>query len=137
MFSGNRCSGNRSVRVRVRTTVIQHVAVAQAALAVLGGLAGTAFYGIAAGWGVLFGASTGLAVSLVLWWRERQSMRHPEWDQHRLFKLFIRVGLERLAVLVGLLILGLGTLKLAALPVLFGLVLAQLGWLAAVIRTPA
>jgi ATP synthase protein I len=58
-------------------------------------------------------------------------MGHPEWDQHRLFKLFVRVGIERLALLVGLLVLGLGVLKLAPLPLLLGLVLAQFAWLAA------
>ena len=60
-------------------------------------------------------------------------MRHPEWDQHRLFKLFIRTGVERLVLLVGLLALGLGVLKLTPLPLLLGLVLAQFAWLAAAI----
>jgi ATP synthase protein I len=58
-------------------------------------------------------------------------MQHPEWDQHRLFKQFIRTGVERLLVLVGLLFVGLGVLKLMPLPMLLGLLLAQLGWLAA------
>jgi ATP synthase protein I len=68
-------------------------------------------------------------VSAVLAWRERQTMQHPEWDQHRMFKVFIRAGLERLIVLVGLLIVGLGVLKLPPLPMMLGLVLAQFAWL--------
>jgi ATP synthase protein I len=58
-------------------------------------------------------------------------VRHPEWDQHRLLKQFIRAGVERLVVLVGLLALGLAGLKLSPLPLLLGLLLAQFGWLAA------
>jgi ATP synthase protein I len=80
---------------------------------------------------VLYGVLVALAASAVLVWRERQSMQHPEWDQHRLFKLFIRAGIERLVLLVALLLLGLGVLKLAPLPLLLGLLLAQFGWLAA------
>jgi ATP synthase protein I len=72
-----------------------------------------------------------LAVSAVLVWRERQSLQHPEWDQHRLMKLFIRAGIERLVVLLVLLVVGLGVLQLAPLPLLLGLLLAQFGWLAA------
>jgi ATP synthase protein I len=72
-----------------------------------------------------------LAVSAVLVWRERQSMQHPEWDPQRLLKLFIRAGVERMLLLVGLLMVGLGVLKLAPLPLMLGLLLAQLGWLAA------
>ena len=115
-------------------TGTQRVALTQAGLALLGALIGSVFFGIGTGLAVLYGALVALAVSLVLVWRERQSMRHPEWDQHRLFKLFIRVGLERLALLVGLLGLGLGVLGLAPLPLMLGLVLAQLGWLAAASR---
>jgi ATP synthase protein I len=93
---------------------------------IFGGLAG-----IGAGLAALYGALVALAVSAVLVRRERQSMQHPEWDQHRLLKLFIRAWVERLVLLVGLLIVGLGVLKLAPLPLLLGLLLAQLGWLAA------
>ncbi|MBS1148216.1 MAG: hypothetical protein H6R08_2392, partial [Proteobacteria bacterium] len=79
----------------------------------------------------LFGGLVALAVSAVLVWHERQSKRHPEWDQHRLFKMFIRAGVERLFVLAGLLAVGLAGLKLSPLPLLLGLLLAQFGWLAA------
>lgn len=112
-------------------TGIRRVALAQAGLAPLVALVYGAFAGFEAGLAALYGALTALAVSGVLVWRERQSMRHPEWDQHRLMKLFIRAGLERFAVLTGLLIVGLAVLKLAALPMLLGLLLAQAGWLAA------
>ena len=106
------------------------VARAQALLAPVAALIGAAVAGVNAGLAVLYGVLVALAVSAVLVWRERQSMEHPEWDQHRLFKLFIRVGIERLALLVGLLALGLGVLRLAPLPLMLGLVLAQFAWLA-------
>lgn len=112
-------------------TGTQRVALAQAGLAPVAALIGTIFAGISAGLAVLYGVLIALAVSLVLVWRERQAMQHPEWDQHRLFKQFIRTGIERLLVLVGLLFVGLGVLKLMPLPLLLGLLLAQLGWLAA------
>ena len=107
------------------------VARAQALIAPVVALVGAAVAGFDAGLAALYGVLVALAVSAVLVWRERQAMAHPEWDQHRLFKLFIRVGIERLALLIGLLILGLGVLKLAPLPLLLGLVLAQFAWLAA------
>lgn len=112
-------------------TGTRRVALAQAALAPVAALIASGVAGIGTGLAVLYGALVALAVSAVLVWRERQSMRHPEWDQHRLFKLFIRTGVERLLLLAGLLLLGLGALRLAALPVLLGLVLAQFAWLAA------
>ena len=106
------------------------VARAQAVIAPVAALIGAAIAGVDAGLAALYGVLVALAVSAVLVWRERQSMDHPEWDQHRLFKLFIRVGIERLTLLIGLLIVGLGVLKLAPLPLLLGLVLAQFAWLA-------
>lgn len=107
------------------------VALAQAGLAPIAALTGWVIAGAGAGLAVLYGVLVALAVSTVLVWRERQSMQHPEWDQHRLFKLFIRAGIERLVLLVGLLIVGLGVLKLPPLPLLLGLLLAQFAWLAA------
>lgn len=112
-------------------TGIQRVALAQAGLAPVAGLISGGVAGVGAGLAALYGALVALAVSAVLVWHERQSMRHPEWDQHRLFKLFVRAGVERLLLLAGLLIVGLGALDLAPLPLLLGLLLAQLGWLAA------
>jgi len=122
MFIGTR-------RIGISGTL--RVALAQAGLAPMAGLVGSAVAGSDAGLAVLYGVLVALAVSLVLVWRERQSMRHPEWDQHRLFKLFLRTGVERLTLLVALLACGLGVLKLAPLPLLLGLALAQLAWLAA------
>ena len=123
MFTGDR---------RIGISGTQRVALAQAGLAPIAALIGWAFAGPGAAVAVLYGVLVALAVSAVLVWRERQSIRHPEWDQHRLFKQFIRAGIERLVVLVGLLVTGLGVLNLAPLPLLLGLVLAQLAWLAAV-----
>jgi len=112
-------------------TGTRRVALAQAALVPVAALVGWVFAGIGAGLAALYGVLVALSVSAVLVWRERQSILHPEWDQHRLFKLFIRAGIERLVLLVGLLTVGLGVLKLAPLPMLLGLVLAQFAWLAA------
>lgn len=120
MFSGNQ-------------SAIQRVALAQAVLASIAAVVGGVFAGFNAALAALFGGLVALAVSGVLVWRERQSMQHPEWDQHRLFKQFIRAGVERLVVLVGLLALGLAGLKLSPLPLLLGLLLAQFGWLMAVL----
>lgn len=117
MFSGNH-SG------------IQRVAIVQAGLAAVGALIGAAVAGVATGLALLYGGLVAMAVSAVLVWRERQSMRHPEWDQYRLFKLFVRAGVERMLLLAGLLAIGLGVFGLAPLPLMLGLVLAQLGWLA-------
>jgi ATP synthase protein I len=110
---------------------ILRVALAQAVLALIAAMIGGVLAGFNAALAALFGGLVALAVSAVLVWHERQSKRHPEWDQHRLFKMFIRAGVERLLVLVGLLAVGLGGLKLSPLPLLLGLLLAQLGWLAA------
>jgi ATP synthase protein I len=109
------------------------VALTQAGLAPVAALIAWVLYGIGAGQAVFYGVLVALAVSAVLVWRERQSIQHPEWDQHRLIKLFIRAGVERLVLLVGLLFAGLAVLELAPLPLLTGLVLAQFAWLAAMI----
>ena len=116
---------------RIGISGTRRVALAQAGLAPIAALTGWMFAGVGAGVAVLYGVLVALAVSAVLVRRERQSMQHPEWDQHRLLKVFIRAGVERLVLLVGLLIVGLGVLKLAPLPMLLGLVLAQFAWLAA------
>ncbi len=122
MFTGIRRIGMSGTR---------RVVLAQAGLAPIAALVAGVSGGRVAGLGVLYGMLAALAVSAVLVWREWQSMRHPEWDQHRLFKLFIRTAVERLLLLAGLLAVGLGGLKLAPLPLLLGLVLAQSAWLAA------
>lgn len=124
MFSGTRAHG---------LAFLRRVALAQVALAALGGLASMVVFGAEAGVAVAYGALAAAALSAVLLWRERQSAGHPEWDQHRLLKLFIRASLERLLMLVGLLAVGLGVLNLAPLPLLVGFALAQFGWLAATV----
>lgn len=122
MFTGTRGHGLAFMR---------RVALLQLTFAALGGLSGAVAFGVGAGIAVSYGALAAAALSAVLLWRERQSAAHPEWDQHRLLKLFFRAALERLLVLVVLLAIGLGVLELAPLPLLVGLVLAQFGWLAA------
>ena len=114
-------------------TATQRVVLAQAGFAPVAALTAWVLAGTGAGLAMLYGALIALAVSAVLVWREWQSIRHPEWDQHRLLKLFIRTAVERLALLAGLLFVGLAVLKLAPLPLLLGLVLAQFAWLAAAI----
>jgi ATP synthase protein I len=116
---------------RIGTSGTHRVALAQTGLASVVALAYLVFDGGGAGLAALYGGMVAVAVSVVLVLRERQSMRHPEWDQHQLMKLFIRAGMERLAILLLLLTAGLGLLKLAPLPLLVGLLLAQFGWLAA------
>jgi len=113
------------------TTGTRRVVRAQSVLVFVAALSGTAIAGMDAGLAAAYGVLVALAVSAVLVWREQQSMAHPEWDQHRLLKVFVRVSIERLALLVALLSLGLGVLKLDPLPLLLGLVLAQFAWLAA------
>lgn len=113
------------------TTGTQRVVRAQSVLVFVAALSGAAIAGMNAGLAAAYGVLVALAVSAVLVWRERQSMAHPEWDQHRLLKVFVRVSIERLVLLVALLSLGLGVLKLDPLPLLLGLVLAQFAWLAA------
>lgn len=119
---------------RTGNTGIQQVVWAQAAMLpagmLIGGLAVNIETGIAVGYGVL----VALGVSFVLMRRERQAMRHPEWDQHRLFRLFIVTGVERLVVLVTLLAVGMAILRLSPLPLLLGLLGAQLAWFAVVRR---
>ncbi|OGU48980.1 MAG: hypothetical protein A2199_00505 [Hydrogenophilales bacterium RIFOXYA1_FULL_63_33] len=112
------------------TTGTRRVVRAQSVLVFVAALSGAAIAGMDAGLAAAYGVLVALAVSAVLVWRERQSMAHPEWDQHRLLKVFVRVSIERLVLLVALLSLGLGVLKLDPLPLLLGLVLAQFAWLA-------
>jgi ATP synthase protein I len=113
------------------TTGTRRVVRAQAVLVFVAALSGAAIAGMNAGLAAAYGVLVALAVSAVLVWREQQSMAHPEWDQHRLLKVFIRVSVERLVLLIALLSLGLGVLKLEPLPLLLGLALAQFAWLAA------
>lgn len=113
------------------TTGTRRVVWAQSVLVFVAALSGAAIAGMDAGLAAAYGVFVALAVSAVLVWREQQSMAHPEWDQHRLLKMFVRVSVERLILLVALLSLGLGVLKLDPLPLLLGLVLAQFAWLAA------
>src|SRR3569833_3048050 len=113
------------------TTGTRRVVRAQSVLVFVAALSGAAIAGMDAGLAAAYGVIVALDESAELVWRERQSMAHPEWDQHRLLKMFVRVSVERLSLLVALLSLGLGVLMLDPLPLLLGLVLAQFAWLAA------
>lgn len=125
MFSGMRPRNDSGIR---------RVAWAQAFLLLPGALVGSLLESVQAGIAVGYGVLVALSISLVLLRRERQAMRHPEWDQHRLFKLFVLTGFERLVVLVILLAVGMAILKLPPLPQLLGLLVAQLAWLVAAKR---
>jgi ATP synthase protein I len=121
MFNGN-------------TSGTQRVALVQLGLAPFAALLGAVFAGFEAGLALLYGGWVACSISAVLVWRERQAIQHPEWDQHRLFKLFIRTGIERLLVLLSLLLVGLVLLKLMPLPLMLGLLVAQLAWLAVAVN---
>jgi ATP synthase protein I len=122
MFTGPR---------RIGTSGIRRVALAQAGLAPIAALAGWMFAGPGAAAAALYGVLVALAVSAVLVWREGQSMRHPEWDQHRLFKLFIRAANRAAGAPCRAAGRGARRAEAGPLPMLLGLVLAQLAWLAA------
>ena len=88
--------------------------------------------GSAAALAVFYGVATALVGSLLMVWRERTTLRHPEWDGRKLFGVFILSGLERWLTVILLLGIGLGVLKLRPLPLLLGLAAAQIAWLSAV-----
>ena len=98
-------------------------------LAILGYFAG----GSAAALAILYGVATALVASLLMVWRERTTLRHPEWDGRKLFGVFILSGLERWFTVIVMLGMGLGVLKLSPLPLLLGLAAAQIAWLSAVL----
>lgn len=110
-------------------TAAQQLGLVQAGLVPLLAVGGAALGGWSQGLAAAFGALVALAVTGVLVWRERQSQRHPEWDEKRLLGLFVRTSVERAVLLVLLLGLGFGPLDLRPLPLLLGLIAAQLGWL--------
>ena len=100
-------------------------------MAPLAAILGFVFSGGAAALAACYGVLVALVASLLMVWRERVAIQHPEWDGRKLFGLFIRAGLERLFAVVVLLAVGFGVLKLAPLPLVLGLAAAQTGWLAA------
>lgn len=87
--------------------------------------------GRAAALATFYGVMVALVASLLMVWRERAAIRHPEWDGRKLFGVFVLTGLERLAAVVLMLGMGFGVLKLSPLPLLVGLVLAQVAWVVA------
>lgn len=114
---------------------IRRLVHAQTALLPAGVLAGVWARDLGTGVAVGYGMLVALAVSLVLWRRERQARQHPEWDQHRLFRYFVLTGVERLAVLSALLAVGMAVMNLPPLPQLLGLVLSQFAWFVVAGRT--
>ena len=89
--------------------------------------------GSAAALAIFYGVATALIASLLMVWRERTTLRHPEWDGRKLFGVFILSGLERWLAVILMLAIGFGVMKLKPLPLLLGLAGAQIAWLAAVL----
>lgn len=79
---------------------------------------------------IFYGVATALVASLLMVWRERTTLRHPEWDGRKLFGVFILSGLERWFAVILMLGIGFAVLKLSPLALLLGLALAQIAWLA-------
>lgn len=113
-------------------TAPARVAYVQAAMVPVLAILGYLVAGSAAALGMGYGAITALAASVLMVWRERTTLRHPEWDGRKLFGVFILSGLERWFTVILMLGMGLGVLKLTALPLLLGLAAAQIAWFSAV-----
>ena len=113
-------------------TAPARVAWVQAVMAPLLAILGFFAAGSAAALAVFYGVATALVASLLMVWRERTTLRHPEWDGRKLFGVFILSGLERWFTVILMLGIGLGVLKLNPLPLLLGLIAAQIAWLSAV-----
>ena len=113
-------------------TAPARVAGVQAVMAPLLAILGFFAAGSAAALAVFYGVATALVASLLMVWRERTTLRHPEWDGRKLFGVFILSGLERWFTVILMLGIGLGVLKLSPLPLLLGLAAAQIAWLSAV-----
>ena len=114
-------------------TAPARVAWVQAVMAPLFAILGFFAGGSAAALAVFYGVATALVASLLMVWRERTTLRHPEWDGRKLFGVFILSGLERWFTVIVMLGIGLGVLKLSPLPLLLGLAAAQFAWLSAVL----
>lgn len=112
-------------------TAPTRVALIQAGLAPLLAIFGLAIAGGGPALAVFYGVATALLTSLLMVWRERATLRHPEWDGRKLFGVFILTGLERLLAVILMLGMGFWVLRLPPLPLLLGLALAQMAWLAA------
>ena len=114
-------------------TAPARVAWAQAVMAPLLAILGFFAAGSAAALALFYGVATALVASLLMVWRERTTLQHPEWDGRKLFGVFILSGLERWLAVILMLAIGFGVLKLTPLPLLLGLALAQIAWLAAAV----
>ena len=76
--------------------------------------------------GVLYGGLIALANSSALIWRIKISKKELHVDLSRHMKAFFRSSIERFLIVGGLFAVGLGLLKLNALGVLVGFIIAQL-----------
>ncbi|MHB8916253.1 MAG: ATP synthase subunit I [Thiobacillus sp.] len=113
-------------------TAPARVAWVQAMMVPLLAIPGYFVAGSAVALAVGYGVATALMSSLLMVWRERTTLRHPEWDGRKLFGVFILSGLERWIAVILMLGIGLGVWKLSSLPLLLGLAAAQIAWLFAV-----
>lgn len=78
-----------------------------------------------------FGGCVALANSGLLVWRWHRGRQPVHSDGARHVKAFNRSALERFFVVAGLLAVGLGGLRLEALPLLIGFIVGQLAWVIA------
>jgi ATP synthase protein I len=106
------------------------VALAQATMTPLFAASGYALAGRSGALALFYGGLVALVASLLMVWRERTAMRHPEWDGRKLFGVFVLSGIERFVAVILMLAVGLGGLRLSPLQVVLGFALAQLAWLA-------
>lgn len=83
-----------------------------------------------------FGGLVALANSGLLAWRMRVAKRCDDTDAQRNLRMVYRTGLERFALVVFFLALGMGVLKLDPAVMIAGFVLGQMAWLIGVAIKP-
>ena len=95
-----------------------------------------AVYGQASAMAVVFGGLVALANSGLLAWRMRVAKRRVDTDAQQDLRMLYRTSLERFALVVFFLALGMGVLKLDPPVMIAGFVLGQLAWLVGVTIRP-
>jgi ATP synthase protein I len=93
-------------------------------------------YGQASAAATGFGGFVALANSGLLAWRMRAAKRCDDSDAQRDLRMVYRTGLERFALVVFFLALGMGVLKLDPTVMIAGFVLGQMAWLIGVAIKP-
>lgn len=93
-------------------------------------------YGQASAAAIGFGGFVALANGGLLVWRMRAAKRCDDSDAQRALRMIYRTGLERFALVVFFLALGMGVLKLDPRVMIAGFVLGQLAWLIGVAIKP-